>query len=507
MKIFTKVISAAFALALPAAASANWGTYESPSTLYGLDKSVAGLHTAKTPDGKMYASWLQWSEQKGWGYDLHLQLFDENGMPMWDEESLAVETYRNASWTAAYSLVVAPNGDAILSWADARSEEYAESAQAHEPVLYRINQQQEYVWGDEGLTFGPEFKFPPVLYMFGGNLWAVLIGAGDYDPYKVARIKDDGSFAIQPEEFHRNLIPCEGSDFIAIYNDSQGTVAMRYDRNLVPVWKTPAVVSEYMYSGYGTDPYNTKPDGQGGFAITFARALNFSHLPVVQHVSGDGEATFGPSFDVVPEDEVVGDLDYPVVGINPESESIFCAWNHYGSGSASVSAQLIDYFGESEWGDMGKDLVSKKAPSGYAYGPIDVEPLSENEWFICYANELGWGSSELHFACVNNAGEILWDYTNGNAISITDPSFSFENGIFSITYISDEVDDDWNETYSIQNIQFNTGNPSGVDGMRDALNAGVVEYYSIDGTRSDMPRKGINIVRKADGSVSKVMVK
>lgn len=508
MRNFTKLMFAVAAMTSPVLASAEWGNYDAPSTLYQLEPNheIGGLHTAMTPDGKMYASWLQWSEQQGWGYDLHLQLFDEDGNPMWKEESLAVETRRNASWTAAYSLVVAPNGDAIVSWADARSEEDAESAYGHEPVIYRINQNQEYVWGDDGLTFGPEFKFPPTLYMFDGNLYAVLLGSGDYDPSKIVRIKEDGTFAIQPEEFHTNLIPCEGTDFIAIYNDSQSTVAMRYDKNLIPVWKQPAVVSEYMYSGYARNPYNTVPDGQGGFAITFARALNFSHLPIVQHISGDGEATFGPSFDVVPEDLLIGDLDYPVIGINTETESILCAWNQYGGGEASVGAQLLDYFGESAWGEEGKDLVTKETMSGYSFGPIDIEPLNENEWFVCYADETGWASSELHFACFDNAGKSKWDYSNGREISVSDPSFSFENGVFSMTFISEEMDDDWNTTYSIQNIRFNTDNPTGINGITTNKPAST-EYYSIDGTRDGKPMKGINIVKSADGSVKKIMVK
>lgn len=506
-KSFTKAMSIAILAATPSLASAAWGTYETPSELYRLaDSEIASLHTAMTPDGKMYASWLQWSEHTGWGFDLHLQLFDADGNPMWDEETLAVETHRNASWTADYSLVVAQNGDAIVSWADARSEEDAEgSAYGHEPVIYRINQQQEYVWGDEGLTFGPEYKYPPTLYTFGGDLYAVLLSAEEYGPSKFVRLKEDGEFDFEPIEFKTQLIPCEGTDFIAIYNDSEGTVCMRYDRDLKEVWEKPAVISQYMYTGYGRNPYNTKPDGEGGFAITFARALNFSHLPIVQHISADGEPTFGPSLDVVPEDMVIGDLDYPVVGINTDNESILCAWNGYGGGEAAVGAQLIDYFGESMWGDLGKDLVMKETASGYSYGPIDIESLGDNRWFVCYADETGWAASVLHFACFDNEGKTVWDYTDGVPTSIDRPSYTFENGKFSLTYICEETDDDWNTTYYIKNIVFDTNNPSGI--AVNNAKTGENTYYSIDGTRLAKPTKGINIIRNADGTTSKLMIK
>lgn len=500
-------MSIAILSATPALASAAWGTYETPAELYGLeDSEIAILHTAKTPDGKMYASWLQWSEQPGWGFDLHLQLFDEEGNPMWDEDTLAVETHRNTSWTADYWLVVAPNGDAIVSWADARSEENVEGdVYGHEPVIYRISQDQEYVWGDEGLTFGPEYKFPPTLYMFDGDLYAVLMSSEEYGPSKITRIDDEGNLEFEPIEFHTQLIPSEGSDFIAIYGDSEGTVCMRYDRDLKPVWEKPAVISEYMYTGYARNPYNTKSDGEGGFAITFARALNFTHLPIVQHISGDGEATFGPSLDVVPEEQMTGDLDYPVVGINPSTETILCAYDSYGGGEAAVGAQLVDYFGESLWGELGKDLAYKESLSGYAYGPIAIEALSDDQWFVVYADETGWSANILHFACYNNNGEVVWDYTNNTKTDVSRPNFSFENGKFTLTYICEETDDDWNTTYFIKNIVFDTNNPSGV--AVKSMSTGDKTYYSIDGTRLSAPAKGINIVRNADGSASKVMIK
>lgn len=341
--------------------------------------------------------------------------------------------------------------------------------------------------------------------MFDGDIYAVLLSADDYGPSKFVRIKDDGSFDFEPIEFKTNFIPSEGSDFIAIYNASEGTVCMRYDRDLKPVWDTPAVISEYMYTGYGRNPYSTKSDGEGGFAISFARALDFSHLPIVQHISGDGEATFGPSFDVVPEDMMIGDLDYPVVGINPNTESILCAYDCYGGGEAAVGAQLLDYFGESAWGEMGKDLVSKESLSGYAYGPIDIEALGDNEWFVCYADETGWGASELHFACFDNEGKTVWDYSDGVPTSVTRPNYSFENGKFTLTYINEITDDDWNTTYYIKNIVFDTNNPSGV--RVDNADEGEKTYYSIDGVRLSTPAKGLNIVRSADGSARKVMIK
>ena len=506
MKNFTtKLIASAMLASCPALASA-WGTLDSPETVYSLDNEVACLKTARTSDGKTYVSWLQWSEQQGWGYDLHLQLLDEDGKPMWDEESLAVETQRNASWTADYSLVAAPNGDAILSWADARSEEDAEYAQGHEPVLYRVNQKQEYVWSDDGITFGPEYMFPPTLYMIGEDLYAILISSSDYGPSKITRINADGTLAFTPKEFAGHLAPSEGTDFISVDSGSKGTVAMRYNRDVEPVWDEPAVVSEYLYSGYSRDPYRICPDGQGGVAVTFARALDFSHLPVVNHISADGEATFGPSVDVIPEDNMVGDYDYPVIGVNSDTETILTIWNQSGAGKGVIGAQQFDYFGERLFGDDGIAFAEKKDASGYSFGPIALYPMNDEQWFVCYADEQWWAHSVLHFACYDNNGSNAWDYEAPEATSITDPSFSYDDGVFTFTCINEETDDDWNTVYKIQTIQFSPATV-GVDMTTVSNVDGNKEYFSINGTRLDRPAKGINIVRCEDGSTRKVLVK
>lgn len=507
MRNFTTRLIASAILAIAPSLASAWGTLDKPATVYSHKGEVCLLKTARTSDGKTYVSWLQWSEQQGWGYDLHLQLLDKDGTPLWDEESLAVETQLNTSWTADYSLVAAPNGDAILSWADARSEEGSDYPQGHEPVLYRINQNQEYVWSDDGITLGPEFMFPPTLYMFGENLYAILQNASDYGPSKIVRIKDDGSFAFEPKVFAGQLAPTDGEDFIAVQQDSKGTVAMRYNSDVEPVWDEPAVISEYLYSGYEQDPYRICPDGQGGIAVTFARALDFTHLPVVNHVSADGEATFGPSVDVIPEDNMIGDYDYPLVGVNPDTETILAIWNRSGGGTEDIGAQKFDYFGERLFNEDGVALVEKEDPAGYAYGPIAIYPLSDDEWFICYADELWWANNVLHFACFNNEGKEVWNHAAPDAASISDPNFNLVDGVFTFSYIGEETDENWNTTYQIRTIQFDI-HSTAIREISDLSSAdGKVEYYSINGAKLNNPIKGVNIVRKADGSTDKIFVK
>lgn len=505
MKIsISKFIALAMLIIVPGIASA-WGTLDTPATVLSSKKEFASMHAARTPDGKTYVAWLQWSEKEGWGYDLYLQLLDEDGNTMWEDENLAIESQRNTSWTADYSLVVAPNGDAILSWADARSEEDAETAYGHEPVLYRINQQQEYVWAKDGITLGSDYKYPPTLYMIGGELFATLFSSDNNGPQKIVRINEDGSFAFTPKEFRGIITPSEGTDFIGIYSGSNGTEAMRYDRDVNPVWTEAAVISEYVYSGYASNPYSIATDGQGGIAVTFARTLNLVHLPLVNHISGDGEATFGPSIDVIPEENMVGDYDYPIIGLNPDTKLILTLWNHDEGGFGKVGAQLFDYLGERLFGDEGAAFAEKNSPSGYYFSPIAVYPLNENEWFVCYADEQWWKHSILHFACYDNHGNTIWDYASDISSTLSFPYVDFNNGIFTFVCANQETDDNWQTTYMIQTYQFNCKNVS-VKEVSDSVGAQSKAYYSISGTRLDRPTKGINIIKNEDGSVSKVIM-
>ena len=78
---------------------------------------------------------------------------------MWGEEGIVLETKPNASWYADYSVVATPEGDAVISWADAREDSEGDY-QSQTPVLYKISQQKEMLWGEDGVFLGSEYEFP-----------------------------------------------------------------------------------------------------------------------------------------------------------------------------------------------------------------------------------------------------------------------------------------------------------------------------------------------------------
>lgn len=56
-------------------------------------------------------------------------------------------------------------------------------------------------------------------------------------------------------------------------------------------------------------------------------------------------------------------------------------------------------------------------------------------------------------------------------------------------------------------VNFVHTNPAGISGVETEKDNAVVGYYTIDGVKLNAPQKGLNIVKRADGTTTKVLVK
>lgn len=497
-------------LATPGAALAEWGNLEAPDELMISDQDFAVLKAARTADGKTFISWLQY-DGNGSGYNVHLMLVDADGNKMWNE-SLCVEDRLNASWTADYSLVVTDEGDAVISWADARSLEGSgeQWPNAHDPVLYKISQEGKHLWGENGVEIDNElFLYPPLLYKVGSDIYAIMTSADDWSPNQIARLAEDGSFATTPKVFTASQIyPIGENDFVALHMTADGTAAMRYNRDIEPVWENQTIVSSYLYGGHDRVPYKFAADGQGGVVISFDRAYgNFGQMPTVQHLTADGEATFGDSQDVLGEE--IGVNAYNVIGVNPDSEEIMCAWQmtSMGGGIVTLGGQKFDFFGERMWGEEAIALAQKESESGYSYGSIAIKALSDDKWFVCYADELGWATNRGYVGIFDADGNESSLEPFGSIGALSYPKPFFDGNDFYLIYLNELTDDDWNTTYFIETVKVaDIDVNSAVEEVKTAQE-GDAEYYTIDGLRTNGLQKGLNIVKEADGSVRKVMVR
>lgn len=514
-------LALAAALMAPAAVSAdNWGTIDNPATVYTLVKkngnNMEQLQSVRGKDGKIWISWIQYGVDAapGWGFEVHLQLLDVDGTPLLDENGVIIEDKCQTSGMGEYYLTVADNGDAIVGWSDSRGQEEMAKYERDKniPVIYRVNQQGEHVWGADGITFDEvAYINPPCVHCFGGEIFAILFKNNETQSgCDIVRLNEDGTMAFDPKPFSGQCVESLNGDFIAVGGGEGGTIATRYNRDCEPVWDQPAIVSSYIYGGFVRYPYRLVPDTEGGVVVSFQRELgSFSHIPVVNHISASGEATFGNSVDVI--DTEMNEHSFDIVGVNPRTQEIFTAWA-MSSGVLKFAGQCMDYYGERLWGDLGVILEEKDPSLIHGYGPMAAFPLTDDNWFVAWVDMSSTLTHTAYFSRFNREGEELSrDQITDGEVGIALYDYFQDDNVITAIYLDHVYD---RETYTttryIRTIRYEA-ETSGIENVAtDNAVAGVTgeaEYYSINGVRLDRPQQGINIVRNGDGSVSKVVVK
>ena len=283
---------------------------------------------------------------------------------------------------------------------------------------------------------------------------------------------------------------------------------MRYDKDMNRRWKEPSLISEKRYLGYDRNPYTLRGDGSGGVAVCYQTALgSFAHIPLVAYVTSGGETAFAED---APDTDMYDHL-YPVMNINPSTEEIMTVWQMDAS-RKGLQAQLMDFYGERLWGPMGETFVSKDSPAGWSYGSVAVEPLEGGDWLVCWADELGWADNQLWLGRFGRDGKAVWAKEIGEHNAVYDPKLAMRGRTVDITWCEDEsyVDDDGQD----QNYRVLRGvrigdvyDLAGIAAAEAGPAGGEEEYWSVQGVRLAAPAKGLNIVRKADGTAKKVLVK
>lgn len=493
---------------------AEWGTPKNPGVL--VDNSeMYGVEKARTSDGGEYIIWTAATSRNGhMTFDLYGQYLDPQGNKMWGEDGKLIDSHQTPSWYSYWNIQVTPDDDVVISWADARSQENGEPLAEYEnyeaqvPVLYKITKAGEMLWGDEGVVLDEaKYRYPVQLMAVGATLYAKCFSADDYGPTELQMLDEFGEFAwAEGKQFAGQIIGSEGTDFIGIYAGSNCVEAMRYSKDMEPRWDKAAFISERMYGGYDINPYKLKSDGKGGMVFSYLAALgDFSHIPMIGYVTADGETAFCEQL----VDTQEGDHQYCEFGVNTEEESIMSIWQ-MNMGSGVVQAEKYDYFGERMWGDMGLTLAEKESYSGYSFGTIAVEPMDDNKWLVCYADEIGWDQNQLYLAVVGSDGSVEWRLPVGDVGAVQDVQMYKEGNKVELVWscIGESYDDDWNKTIfgMVMGVRTELGT-SGVKPIAVDVVEGEDKVYTLDGIRVDKPVKGVNIIRKANGKTKKVMVK
>lgn len=432
-----KKISTLFALALAccSTASAQWNTDNTPFLVSGKYTKAEDPKMGRTTDGKTYIAWRVLTNRQ---FKYYLQMLDKDGNIKFGADALTVDNHKSPSWGSEWSLAVTDDGCAVVSLADSRTEDDSTTLSNNTfiPAYYKIDAEQNYLWGLDGITMTGVTKAPmTTAWVVGDDVYVNAI----YDFAKFNRINSDGTFAfpIDSLSFSGEIIKSVGSDYIAIYAGSDGVSAMRYDRDHNAQWKQEAVLSSYSYGGHDLRPYKVASDGNGGAYVAFVRNMgSFSHMITVQHVNASGEVMFGlNSVDAYGAEEY--DHDYCMMA--GSSDKGLTVWAYKGaSGTYSILAQQFSENGDREWGSKGLAIDTKTSQSGYAFKPIGCASLSNGDWIIAYVNQTGWQNGKLWVVRYDRTGKQIWKTQVGDAGDFTDGSLIVEEDASYLTWKSDE---------------------------------------------------------------------
>ena len=546
MKKFYSLLLLAMAALTPA--HAQWNTNATPVCIYsttyvdengetktGGDYFACSPLVARTPDKKTWISWKTWGHKyigdvRVSAVRTYLQLLDRDGVPQF-EEPILVNDHITPTWWSKYALCVASDGSAIVTVSDSRTEDesYAgdsnSSPQTFTPAIYKIDQEGNFLWGLDGIEFTDQTNSPFTnAYVVGDDTFFLFIVQADMDEDTSAdgiymiRIDDDGTLGWdEPKKMASGvttkgqILPSTNGEFLYFDDTPDGARVRRFDRDLNEVWGEPLIYDDYYYTGYEMNHYRLTPDGEGGACVAFLRVMGqFSHNIRVQHINGDGSLGFGlTGLDAYNAEEY--DHNYPSIAANPETGQIFVMFASQLAGTGNVMSQLFTFDGDYLFDEKGLSLASKDAnTNAYFYGLRGCGATPDGDWITVFTDISAHSRSSIIIRRYKSDGTRVWTRTIGRDIDPTDMNVVVEKEATYLFYR--EYREGKNPGINI----FRIGHDGGYNveyAEEDAITSveekvsGSAGFFTIDGKHLSAPQQGLNIVRRADGTVSKHIVK
>lgn len=538
-----KKLYALIALAIAGTSSvfAQWNTNATPKCLFsttyvdsetgetkvGGDYYACSPKVARTADKKTWIAWKTWGSkmvngQKTPAVRTFLQLLDRDGVAQFDEPIMVNDHITPTYWSEC-ALRAAADGSAIITVADSRTEDdsYTDegySPQTFTPAIYKIDQEGNFLWGLDGVEYRDIIDAPYTnAFVIGDDVYFVYVRTGDEGSGTyIQRISDDG-VALWNEPLlwpggttlQLQIHPTLNNEVLVFDSTPDGARVHRMDKDLKEeVWGDAVTYDEYKYDGYEMNHYRIVSDGNGGACVTFVRNMgSFSHNIRVQHINEDGSLGFGlTGLDAYNAEAY--DHNYPSIAANPETQEILVQFAS-DQGDGKVVHQKFSYDGDYLYDELGLAIASKSAETSgsYFYGLVGVGSLKGGDWIAVYRDLAGYGKSSFIIRRYDKDGNRTWTKTIGRDLHQTDTSLAVEEEAIYLFYREQAsnkepgikifrigTDGTYNVTYEEP--------PTGIEDIQHAT-PDAQQYYSLDGKRLAQPQKGLNIVRKADGTVQK----
>lgn len=423
------------ALATTLGIHAQWNTDETPNCVYdatGQSENYARNPQAqRTSDGKTWLYWMTWGrkeigESTFTAVRTYVQLLDSDGCPVFDEPIL-VNDHATPTWWSSHRLCIAADGSAIVTVADSRCDEPSLEAggkpSAFQPAIYKIDQDGNFLWGLDGITYSDYGSTPTTdAYVVGEDTYFIFKTS---DRKFIQRIDNDGVAAWpEPREWESSsmtlqIVPSADGDFLLFDDCEEGARVHRLTPDLTEVWGEPVVYDSNVSATKSVNPYRIASDGKGGAAVAYMydQTKNASNIRV-QYISADGTLGFGLSgLDAYCSEEY--DHNYCNIALNPETEEVLVDFESKLATGFTVMLQKFNYAGDYLFGEEAQQIAQKDLTNNYSFGPIGSGALPGGDWIVAYRDVEGYVQNSFVIARYDAEGNQVWKRTIGRNLEVT----------------------------------------------------------------------------------------
>ena len=401
-----KILALAVLLGLcPAAMRAQWVSDPSVNTQISDQKgaTAGSIKVAKVGEDKMYVAWTSFEN----GGQTRLQLLDRDGNALWQKGGILVNKNPAASYTTDFSLLVDPEGCAIVVYSDTRTN--LETKLDFKPFVYKIDQEGNYLWGVDGIAIPCKSHQGMRPRLCVTNAGSVIVGYSDAinGLFCIQKINEDGALAwgqnIELGGIMGNFVATGEDDFILTWFGG-GLSAQRFDSYGEEVWYKPVVIEKGDKLNGHVEPIMV-PDGEGGFVVCYGSSVGITEFYVcLQRVNAEGELMMGL------ESVTTGDNKFKhsngTIGIDVENKEIVCQWTKRAAAVERLMVKKYDYFGDEIWGEEGIEIDQDLELGYFAYS---VSVLDDQSSIIVYSDYQDNVVNNLIYAKkLDKDGKVVW---------------------------------------------------------------------------------------------------
>jgi len=452
-------------------------------------------------------------------------------------------------------VAIADNEDIVIAYQDAR-DDVANRTNSH-VYLYRYDKNGKAVWDANGVAIpSPRvhanaytgYEGAPQVVASGDHFYVTCYHGEQYqvkadstnwepswwdpdeempDSIQVSYYDDrymcvnnDGTLAWESpmivESTMTNVIaPCAGGDFYRLYaNSDNGLNAQRINKEGKEVWKEPVTVEKEALtaSSYMTAP-TVLPDNNGNLVLVYRKINGWYGYGVYNRLDADG-TTYGTGVSLNGSDEGNFGSFAPVLN----NDTLMVAWE-YKLSEYNLYANAVNVSGNGSflWPDWPFDNskgVSYDTNTEWGMKPVKAIRQSDG-WVILYGNVQSWNGANFMVLKIDDYGNQVWskqicndNFKCSGYSVVSDGKYAY---IFLI--VPQEYDSSWQKIVGdggmrVMCVELTDGSTpgSGVNEVNVAT-TGVEIRYDLSGREVGADYKGIQIVKSADGTVKKVLVK